>query len=449
MTTSQLLQAIAANHSEWFSEIARAMGGQVEHHDGVTWTYTPRPIAEVTIAFPTWTAAQVDHTLDEILDWCRARAPIHQISCWCLDVGQPIDLGARLVARGFGWGWQPHWMWLDLQATALPQLRPEGVQLSVESDLSSGDVPDLPNNGRPDAAALAAIMQRDPDRAGYFVARIAGRVVGHCAIVISDSPIKVAGMYDVGVVPAVRGRGIGLALVLMACAWAKAKGCQHVTLNSTPMGKATYQKAGFVALGDGQTWWMREADLAQPTLRFTPLARAQIDLVEALGRGDIAAANKLATAFTTEQLNAPLLNRGLTLAEMTVHMRQPASTQWLARHGADAAVLTQVTPRLPVRRVATSVDFYVRRLGFRVYYQVADFAIVGRNNIELHLYQFIGAAGDLKISCRVAVQQIDGLWQACVANQVIAADVPVTKMPWGAREFLITDPDQNTLIFTE
>ena len=448
--SDQLLkQAIAANHIEWFGQIALAAGGQVQHSDSVTWIYKPGAVAEVTIAFPTWSVNQASEALDNILDWCRAHLPIHQISCWCLDEGQPPDLGARLVARGFGWGWQPHWMWLDLQAQPLPETQLDGVQVTLEIDPSNWDIVDLPNYEQSEAVAIAALMQREPDWGCYFAARIGERVVGHCAILLSDTPIKMAGLYDVGVVPAAQGRGIGLALVVAACAWAKAKGCQHVTLNSTPMGRATYRKAGFVSLGDGQTWWMREVDLAQSTLRFAPLTHGQVRLVEALGRSDIVEANALAHVFSAADLNKPLINRGMTLAELVIQMRQPAALQWLARQGVAAATLTQVIPRLPVRHIGVAVQFYTQRVGFRVIYAVEDFAIVARSSVELHLYRFNGSAGDLKLSCHVAVQNIDGLWRECVANQAIATDVYVKKMPWGAREFTMTDPDQNMTVFTE
>ena len=82
LTTQLVRQAIAANHTAWFSQIASTAGGDVLQRDGVTWIYKPGPQAEVTVAFPSWltdSADQADQTLDEILAWCRARDPIHQI----------------------------------------------------------------------------------------------------------------------------------------------------------------------------------------------------------------------------------------------------------------------------------------------------------------------------------------------------------------------------------
>ena len=465
---SQLHTAIAANHIDWFHLIAQHVGGEVHQHQGVTFVYKPSPIPEVTIAFPQWSArqsarqsaresaresARSSRTLDEILDWCRAHAPIHQISCWCIDHGQPADLGARLMARGFGWGWEPHWMWLNLRTQTLPQVQLDEVVIQLENDVvgwggdATGEA--LPYFEPPEVEAITAFMRQHPHKMGYFVAHKAGRVVGHCAALISESPIKSAGLYDVGVVPSARGRGIGLALVAMACAWAKAQGCLDVTLNSTPIGQPTYRRAGFVSLGHGQTWWMREADLNQPTLQFAPLTAAQIKLVEALGRGDVVAAEQQADVFTPTELSAPLLGRSMTLATLAQHMKQPAALDWLARHGADAAALSRTISRVPTRDVGKAAQFYTQRLGFQLGYHESSFAIITRGEAEFHLYQVAPDSQDFGSVSRMWVQQLAALQREFARTGAIAPDTELQKMPWGGRELRVVDSDGNTLVFVE
>jgi len=450
----QLHRAIAVNHIDWFQMIAQHVGGQLHQHEGVTFVYKPSPLPEVTIAFPQWStrqSARCSRTLDAILDWCRAHAPIHQVSCWCIDDEQPADLGARLTARGFGWGWQPHWMWLNLRTQTLPEVQLTDVVIQTENDVAGWGATgeELPYFESPEVEAITAFMRQHPQKLGYFVARRQGRVIGHCAALISESSIKAAGLYDVGVVPSMRGRGIGLALVVMACAWAKAHGCLDVTLNSTPMGQPTYRRAGFVSLGYGQTWWMREADLNQPTLQFSPLAAAQIKLVEALGRGDVVAAEQQADAFTQAELSAPLLGRSMTLATLAQQMKQPAALDWLARHGANAAVLTRTISRIPARDVGKAVQFYTQRLGFQLGYHEVGFAIITRGEGEFHLYQVAQDSQDFGIVSRMWVQQLAALQRECVRSGAIAPDTELQKMPWGGRELRVVDSDGNTLVFVE
>src|SRR5689334_6599423 len=99
----RLITAAAMNHQAWFSHRAFASGGEVRQTNGVTWT---RQGKEVTIAFPRQASGW---TLNEILNDCL-EADLEQIGCWSLVPTQPRDLGALLAARGFEWGWRPHWM---------------------------------------------------------------------------------------------------------------------------------------------------------------------------------------------------------------------------------------------------------------------------------------------------------------------------------------------------
>jgi hypothetical protein len=47
--------------------------------------------------------------MDQALRWARR---LRSLSWWSLH--PDTELGVRLLARGFAWGWEPHWMALDL-----------------------------------------------------------------------------------------------------------------------------------------------------------------------------------------------------------------------------------------------------------------------------------------------------------------------------------------------
>jgi hypothetical protein len=48
-TPEQLLQAVASNHRAWFSRIARAAGGGTRTEGGIAVSYTPGPLARISM----------------------------------------------------------------------------------------------------------------------------------------------------------------------------------------------------------------------------------------------------------------------------------------------------------------------------------------------------------------------------------------------------------------
>lgn len=326
-TAAQLVRATARNHAAWMAEGARASGGEVCRASGAVWACTPGPSGAVDIPFPRLSAAAADATLDAILADCRRRAPT-QVGCWALTPTRPPDLGARLMARGFEWGWQPHWMALDLGRMGAGFPVPDGLRIAVD-DEADWDVDDLPYyQRRMEAEKKGRAL---PRRRWHFGAWLEGRIVGHSALQITTGRLGVAGIYSVGVVPDVRRRGIGRAVTLAACRFAQELGCHWATLNSAT---DIYERLGFESLGRGQTWWMHAPALAAP-----PPTPAQIAFVEAVGRGDIAALDALAAqGELPPDLDAAGLN-GMTPMEVAIRPGKPASVEWLAAHGATLEII--------------------------------------------------------------------------------------------------------------
>jgi len=325
-TPAQLIQAAAINHTEWFAAKALADGGEVRRTDGVTWTVSPK---QATIAFPRLKKAHASRTLDSIVAECYARK-LTSISCMSLSPTSPRDLGGRISARGFEWGWRPHWMALDLHNLRADFPLPEGLHIAVDEE-SDWDVEELPYYQREDAAFLRALSQADPRRMWHFGAWLDGKIVGHSILYLTTGSLGVGGIYNVGVCPSARHRGIGRAVSLAACQFAQALGAHHALLNSAA--DSLYKGIGFQSLGYGQTWWMHAATLAAP-----PPTPAQIAFVEAIGTGDIAALDTLGEAALPADLDTPTAS-GMTLMDLAVRARKPASAEWLAAHGATLNVL--------------------------------------------------------------------------------------------------------------
>ena len=270
------------------------------------------------IAFPDLTGGNAGPQLDALLLFYLHHPP-GGAGCWSLDPPRPVDLGVSLLARGFQPGWRPHWMALDLGEVQTHHPFPKGLSIVRDNDRSLISVQNLPYARvvvpRPSDAAFPGQWVR-------FVASIRGRVVGQSVVFLTVGEWGVAGIYHVGVVPGARNKGIGKAVTLAACLYARERGYRYAVLNSTEIGKPTYWQLGFHSVGDGWTWWMTiERLVARPPEPWEVL------LAEAVGRED-----------PTYDLNRVLTN-GMSLIQLAVHCRQPAAAAWLVEGGSGYTAL--------------------------------------------------------------------------------------------------------------
>jgi catechol 2,3-dioxygenase-like lactoylglutathione lyase family enzyme len=129
--------------------------------------------------------------------------------------------------------------------------------------------------------------------------------------------------------------------------------------------------------------------------------------------------------------------------------------------------LTQTIPALPVRDAASAVDFYRERLGFDVLHHDGGFAVLGRDDAVLHLWE----AGDESwrgrepgerpvrsgaesfiagtASCRIRVDGVDDLYEELSSRDVLhpVSRAGVSDTDYGAREFATLDLDGNLVTF--
>jgi GNAT superfamily N-acetyltransferase len=321
----QLEAAVAANHRAFFVLRTQAVHGEVHHEDGVTWTF-PRAHCDPMILFPTLVPERAGEQLDRIVQFYRERRPSALVGCWSLDLPQPSDLGIRLLARGFQPGWRPCWMALALRDLRAEHPQPAGLRIAVQETPPQWEAPQLPYYDRAGAGVYQTIAALQPRPLWHFVATLDGAVVGQSLLFVTDGPLGVAGIYDVGVVPAARNRGVGKAVVAAACRQAAKLGYAYVLLNAT--GERMYQQLGFTRIGEGWTWWLNV-----PRLEANPPSRERVALAEAVGRGDMAALDALGQRMAGASLDTPLANE-MSLLELAAHAAQPASAALLVEHGA-------------------------------------------------------------------------------------------------------------------
>jgi catechol 2,3-dioxygenase-like lactoylglutathione lyase family enzyme len=105
-------------------------------------------------------------------------------------------------------------------------------------------------------------------------------------------------------------------------------------------------------------------------------------------------------------------------------------------------------PGFAVADMARAIDFYEGKLGFRVVFRNGTvFAIVKRHGIEISLGLRRGGPANTG-ACYVKLEGIDALHDEFAARGVAMAH-PLKTESYGMREFMITDPDGNTLNFGE
>jgi catechol 2,3-dioxygenase-like lactoylglutathione lyase family enzyme len=129
--------------------------------------------------------------------------------------------------------------------------------------------------------------------------------------------------------------------------------------------------------------------------------------------------------------------------------------------------LTQAIPAMPVRDAAAASAFYRDRLGFEVLHQDEGFAVLGRDDARVHLWQ----AGDESwrerasleepvrsgaesfiagtASCRILVDGVDDLYAELRERDVLhpVSRDGVSETDFGSREFATLDQDRNLITF--
>jgi len=131
--------------------------------------------------------------------------------------------------------------------------------------------------------------------------------------------------------------------------------------------------------------------------------------------------------------------------------------------------LSRTIPALPVRNAAAAVGFYRDRLGFETLHHDGGFAVMGRDDAVVHLWEasdeswrereagaepvcsgaesFIAGTA----SCRIVAAGVDELYAELQAQDVLhpVSTEGVDDTDFGTREFATLDQDGNLVTFFE
>lgn len=332
------VDAIFANQAQWLFRLATGSfhpspsASQLWHRNHLDAARTGR--TGVILASPEQPDAPSD-CLDRALDWLSSSG-CGDVLIWSAHPNHPLD--RQLRARGAGGSFQPHWMWRSLARPVPPPANPPKIHLSLATSddladlLAAQGVPYAQDDQLQTMLRLASAPTADR-LVGVIVAREShllrrSRVVGITAInVIEWEGKRTAGLFNLGVHPDMRGRGIGTALTLSALAFAQQHGACAMGLNATPDGERVYRNLGFRSIGHGQTWFMPAA-----RLRHRPACDLVIQ-AEALAMGDIARVDSTIS-------HIGLMPNGETPIAFAAHFRQTDTARWLLGNDASADIMS-------------------------------------------------------------------------------------------------------------
>jgi GNAT superfamily N-acetyltransferase len=318
-TLEQRWRALRSNIETYYEREAMVRGEDFVVEDGMTWTEQHMTISSVH-------TMQVGEQIDNVLEWYRGRDSFGGAICWYLNAGSPEGLAAQLYARGFSPNWQPLWMWCELQDVQ-SYVVPEHITMRVVREEAAWQVEDLPYYKPEETVRLAELQRRYPQNVWLLAAWQGEQVVGRCIVHMTKGEDGIAGLFNMGVVPAVRKQGIGTALVQEACALVRRMGCRHMMLNATPMGEPVYRRVGFQTMGYGYTW-----HLGKKAIRMTSPKRGWVMFLEAVGHGDVAMMERIGRKINEKAFHKKTAG-GLRALDIAVQCHQPQAAEWLVEHG--------------------------------------------------------------------------------------------------------------------
>ena len=112
-------------------------------------------------------------------------------------------------------------------------------------------------------------------------------------------------------------------------------------------------------------------------------------------------------------------------------------------------MLTEINPKLPMRDVSQTKDYYLNTLKFEELGDYGDYLIVGKDKIEIHFFQFKELDPKENYGqVYIRTNDIDQLYQKLLEKKVsIHPNGHLEIKSWGQREFSLLDPDNNLLTF--
>jgi uncharacterized glyoxalase superfamily protein PhnB len=111
------------------------------------------------------------------------------------------------------------------------------------------------------------------------------------------------------------------------------------------------------------------------------------------------------------------------------------------------AKITRVAPEIPSADLQGALAYYEQKLGFRIAMRMADYAIVERDDVALHLF-LDSSRQHSPIGIHIFCAELDVICAELQRSGALMTQ-EITRRPWGNRDFRVKDEFGNELKFTE
>ena len=113
-------------------------------------------------------------------------------------------------------------------------------------------------------------------------------------------------------------------------------------------------------------------------------------------------------------------------------------------------MLTDINPKLPMRDISATKEFYINKLGFQQFGgEYEGYLMVQKDNIQIHFFDFNELDPKENYGqVYIRTDDIDNLYQSMLDNKIdIHPSGQLHTQTWGQKEFSLLDPDNNLLTF--
>jgi hypothetical protein len=114
-------------------------------------------------------------------------------------------------------------------------------------------------------------------------------------------------------------------------------------------------------------------------------------------------------------------------------------------------MLTDISPKLPMRDKGITRDYYSNQLGFKEFGS-ADFEgylMMDKDQVQIHFFEFKDLVPDENYGqAYIRTDNIDEFYKSVLERKTeIHPHGKLETKPWGQKEFSVLDPDKNLLTF--
>lgn len=116
-------------------------------------------------------------------------------------------------------------------------------------------------------------------------------------------------------------------------------------------------------------------------------------------------------------------------------------------------MLTDISPKLPMRNKNVTREFYLDKLGFEEFGSAnfEGYLMLQKDNIQIHFFEFKELDPKENYGqVYIRTNEISKFYQTLLDSKTrIHQDGQLAEKPWGQIEFSVLDPDSNLLTFGE